>query len=253
MKFTVAAAAALIVILFAPASAYALDLRLHPIAQNGFDRASWVAQIGELDATGAAAQGFLLTKDAASANGSAAVVRGLEGVPVRYLTGLAYDYRQDGRCTKVDPRWTLFIEGKSGKSYAVNLGCAVSAASPSATPGWIRRTASESFIRLEVLRKGGSDAFAGTLTGVALALGQTPGSTVVDNVQVATRLGSRVWTSAADNGQDPAGTDAFGSDQLALLAQPFSLDELTYVDDLLAAATAEEWAAIQEDAAVAAG
>jgi len=170
---------------------------------------------------------------------------------VRYLGSLAYEYRQDGRCSKVDPRWTLFIDGKSGTHYVVNLGCAVSAASPAATPGWTRRTASESFIRLEVLRKGGSDAFAGSLTGLSIALDQAVGFTILDNIAVATRLGSKTWTSAAGNGNDPAAADAFTNDQLALLAQPFSFDELTYVDDLLASATAEEWAAIQEDAAAA--
>ena len=36
-------------------------------------------------------------------------------------------------------------------------------------------------------------------------------------------------------------------EDLGLLAQPFSVDELTYVDDLLASATPEEWASIQED------
>jgi hypothetical protein len=248
MKVTLAAAAAVLGVLVAPAGAYALDLKLHPVAQGGFNRASWVGQIGQADDTGGSAQGFMLTNDDVDANGSAAIVRGVEGVPVRYVSSLAYEYRKDGRCSKTDPRWTLFIAGKKGMHYVVNLGCAVSAPSPGATPGWIRRTASESFIRMEVLRKGGTDAFSGTLTGLALAFDQTVGYTIVDKIAVSTRLGRQTWTCAADNGNDPVASDALTSEQLGLLAQPFSTDELTYVDDLLASATADEWAAIQDPA-----
>jgi hypothetical protein len=82
---------------------------------------------------------------------------------------------------------------------------------------------------------------------LALAYDQTIGSILVDNISVATRLGSQTWTCAADNGTDRVtGADAFTDEQVALLAQPFSFDELTYVDDLIASATADEWAAIQD-------
>jgi len=248
MKVLLAAAAAGLGILVAPAGAFALDLKLHPVGQGRYTHASWVGRIGEADDTGAANQAFLLANGQTDANGSAAIIRGVQDVPVRYVTSLAYEYRKDGRCSKTDPRWTLFVQGKSGKHYVVNVGCAVSAASPGATPGWIRRAATQAFIRMEVLRKGGSDAFAGTLTGLALAYDQTVGSILVDNITVATRFGSRTWTSAADNGNDPVASDAFTDEQLAFLAQPLSIDELTYVDDLLATATTEEAAAIQEDA-----
>jgi hypothetical protein len=52
----------------------------------------------------------------------------------------------------------------------------------------------------------------------------------------------------ADNGNDPSGPDGFTGERAALLALPFSIDDLTYVDDLLASAIPDEWAAIQEDA-----
>ena len=98
------------------------------------------------------------------------------------------------------------------------------------------------------MRKGGGDALAGTLTGLALAYDQTVGYILVDNITVATRLGGQTWTSAADNGNDPVITDTFSDEQLAFMAEPLSVDELTYVDDLLASATAEERFAIAEDA-----
>lgn len=248
MKAGMAAAAAVVCVLVAPASALALDLKLHPVSGGKYTHANWLGNVGEADATGNASQAFLLADGQADANGSAAIVRGIEGVPVRDVTGLSYEYRKDGRCSKTDPRWTLFVQGKSGKHYVVNLGCATSALSPGSTPGWLKRTATQSFLRLEVMRKGGTDAFAGNLTGLALAYDQTVGSILLDNISVATRRGSQTWTSAADNGNDPVRADGFSDEQLAFLALPLSLDELTYVDDLLASATPEEWAAIQDDA-----
>lgn len=248
MKAGMAAAAAVLCVLVAPASALALDLKLHPVSSGKFTHANWLGNVGEPDATGNASQAFLLADGQADANGSAAIVRGVENVPVRLVTGLSYEYRKDGRCSKTDPRWTLFVQGKSGKHYVVNLGCATSAPSPGSTPGWIKRTAAQSFLRLEVMRKGGTDAFAGNLTGLALAYDQTVGSILLDDISVATRLGSQTWTSAADNGNDPVRADGFSDEQLAFLAQPLSLDELTYVDDLLASATPDEWAVIQDDA-----
>jgi hypothetical protein len=248
MKVVVAAAAAVLGVLAMPAGALALDLKLHPVAQGKYTHASWVGVIGESDATGNAKQAFLLANGEPDANGAAAIVRGVEDVPVAYVNKLSYEYRKDGQCSKTDPRWTLFVEGKSGKHYVVNIGCAVSAPSPGSTSGWVGRTATQSFIRLEVQRKGGGDALAGKLTGLALAYDQTVGHVLLDNITVATRLGSQTWTSAADNGNDASRADAFTDEQLAFLAQPSTVDELTYVDDLLASATPEEWAAIQEDA-----
>jgi hypothetical protein len=84
------------------------------------------------------------------------------------------------------------------------------------------------------------------LTGLALAYDQTIGTILVDNISVATKLGSQTWTCAADNGSDAGAGDAFTAEETAFLAQPFSIDELTYVDDLVASATADEWAAIQD-------
>lgn len=75
---------------------------------------------------------------------------------------------------------------------------------------------------------------------------QTIGSILVDNISVATKLGSQTWTCAADNGNKTVVAGAFTAEQLTFLAQPFSFDELTYVDDLIASATVEEWSAISD-------
>ena len=249
MKVMLAAAAAVVGVLAAPSGAFAaLDLKLHPVGQGKDTHASWVGGIGEADATGAANQAFRLTNGDPDGNGSAAIIRGFDGVPINVISSLSYEYRKDGRCSKTDPRWTLFVQGRSGRDYVVNIGCAESAPSTGSTPGWIRRTATQPFVRMEVLRKAGTDALAGKLTGLALAYDQSVGSILVDNITVKSKLGSQTWTSAADNGNDPSGPDRFTDQQTALLAQPFSVDELTYVDDLLASATPDEWAAIQEDA-----
>jgi hypothetical protein len=244
MRVLLAAAAAVCGVLATPAGAFALDLKLHPVGQGKDTHASWLGGVGEADDTGNANQTFLLTNASTDGNGSAGIIRGLEGVPVRAVTSLSYEHRKDGRCTKTDPRWTLFIQGKSGRHYAANIGCAASAPSSGSSPNWIRHTASQSFLQLNVFRKGGSDALAGTLTGLALAYDQTVGTILVDNISVATKLGSQTWTCAADNGNDASTPDAFDDEQTALLAQPFTVDEFMYVDDLIASATADEWAAI---------
>jgi hypothetical protein len=249
MKVMLAAAAAVLGVLVMPSGAFAaLDLKLHPVGQGKDTHASWAGGIGEADTTGNARQAFLLSNGSTDCDGSAAIIRGVEDVPVNYMTSLSYEYRKDGRCSQTDPRWTLFVQGKSGRQYVVNIGCAQSAPSTGNTPGWIRRTATQPFVRMQVLRKGGTDALAGKLTGLALAYDQTVGSILVDNITVKSKLGSQTWTSAADNGNDPSGPDGFTAEQASLLAQPFSVDELTYVDDLLASATPDEWAAIQDDA-----
>lgn len=232
-----------------PSSALALDLKFHPNGGGAHSYASWKGQEGLPDSTGDANQGFYLEHGDAAADGAAGIVTGLEGIRVAFVTGLAYEYNvKSGTCGVTDPRWTLFIQGKSGKHYVVNFGCATAVPSPGSAPGWIRRTATQPAIRLLVLRRGGNDALNGTVTGLALAYDQKVGSIMLDNMTVATRLGSQTWTCAADNGEGGGAPLGFTGEQLALLAEPLTADEQTTEDDLLAAATDEEWAAIQEDA-----
>jgi hypothetical protein len=243
-----AGAAALAAALVLPSSALALDLKFHPNGGGAHSYASWKGQEGLADSTGDANQGFYLEHGDASADGAAGIVTGLEDLSVQLLNGLAYEYDvKSGKCGVTDPRWTLFIRSKGGKHYAVSLGCAAAVPSPGSAPGWIRRTTSQAAIRLQVLRKGGTDALNGTITGLALAYDTTVGSIMLDNITVTTKLGSQTWTCAADNGQGDASPLAFTDEQLALLAEPLTADEQTYEEDLLASATEEEWAAIQQE------
>lgn len=243
-------AAALVAALVLPSSALALDLKFHPNDGGAHSYASWNGQEGLPDSTGEANQAFYLEHGDASADGAAGIVTGLEGIPVTFVTRLAYEYDvKSGKCSVTDPRWTLFIRGeKGGKHYVVSFGCATAVASAGSAPGWIRRTTTQPAIRLEVRRKGGQDALNGTVTGLALAYDVTVGSIVLDNITVATRLGSQTWTCAADNGEGGGQPLGFTDEQLALLAEPLTVDEQMSQDDLLASATEEEWAAIQQDA-----
>jgi len=140
---------------------------LYPVSHGTATIAAWKAQQGEQDDQGSAGQALLLEKDAfAGDNSAAAHVIGLEGLPVQVL-GLAFEYRaKDGICTITDPRWALFVQGRSGREYEISLGCKTAPASPGAEGGWIRRSFSQAFIRAEVFRKGRDDALFGRIEGL---------------------------------------------------------------------------------------
>ena len=224
-------------------------LWLFPAAHGTGTIAAWRAQEGETDVQGTANQAILLEKDVAAADTSAAAhVIGLEGQPVRVLT-LAYEYRaKDGTCTVTDPRWALFVQGRSGRQYEVNLGCKVAPASAGAQPGWIRRTFSRAFVSAEVVRKGGSDALAGQVSGLALVFDHAIGHVFVDNVHAQARI-ANTWTFAGDNGgtNPPGGTPTFSAEQSALLAAPLTSDEQLTQDELFATLTPEEWAEVNAE------
>jgi hypothetical protein len=242
-------AAALATALILPSSAFALDLKFHPNGGGAHSYASWKGQEGLPDSTGDANQGFYLEHGDSSADGAAGIVTGLEGIPVTLVVGLSYEYDvKSGKCGVTDPRWTLFVRSRGGKHYVVSFGCATAVPSSGSAPGWIRRTTTQPAIRLELLRKGGADAANGTITGLALAYDTTVGSIMLDNINVRTREDSQTWTCAADNGEGGAAPLAFTDEQLALLAEPLTADDQISEDELLASATEEEWAAIQEDA-----
>jgi hypothetical protein len=224
-------------------------LWLFPAAHGTGTIAAWRAQEGETDVQGTANQAILLEKDVAAADTSAAAhVIGLEGQPVRVLT-LAYEYRvKDGTCTVTDPRWALFVQGRSGRQYEVNLGCKVAPASAGAQPGWIRRTFSRAFVSAEVVRKGGSDALAGQVSGLALVFDHAIGHVFVDNVHAQARI-ANTWTFGGDNGgtNPPGGTPTFSAEQSALLAAPLTSDEQLTQDELFATLTPEEWAEVNAE------
>lgn len=224
-------------------------LWLYPAAHGTGTIAAWRAQEGEADVQGTANQAILLEKDVAAAGTSAAAhVIGLEGQPVRLLT-LAYEYRvKDGTCNVTDPRWALFVRGRSGHQYEVNLGCKIAPASPGAGPGWIRRTFSRALVSAEVLRKGKADALNGEVSGLALVFDQTIGHVYVDNVHAQARI-ANTWTYAGDNGgtNPPGGVPSFSVEQTAQLAAPLTSDEQLTQDELFASLTPEEWAEVNSE------
>ena len=248
-RITSALAAACAFALATAAGATDDGLWLFPAAHGTGTIAAWRAQEGETDVQGTANQAILLEKDVAAADTSAAAhVIGLEGQPVRVLT-LAYEYRaKDGTCTVTDPRWALFVQGRSGRQYEVNLGCKVAPASVGAQPGWIRRTFSRAFVSAEVVRKGGSDALAGQVSGLALVFDHAIGHVFVDNVHAQARI-ANTWTFGGDNGgtNPPGGTPTFSAEQSALLAAPLTSDEQLTQDELFATLTPEEWAEVNAE------
>ena len=224
---------------------------LYPVSHGTATIAAWKAQEGEQDDQGSAGQALLLEKDAfAGDNSAAAHVIGLEGLPVQVL-GLAFEYRaKDGTCTITDPRWALFVQGRSGREYEISLGCKTAPASPGAEGGWIRRSFSQAFIRAEVFRKGRDDALFGRIEGLALVFDRSVGHVDVDNVLVQAKARTNRWTYAGDNGgtNPPGGMPAFSASQTALLAEPATADEQLTQDDLFASLTADEWTLVQADA-----
>jgi hypothetical protein len=248
-RITSALAAACALALATAAGATDDGLWLFPAAHGTGTIAAWRAQEGETDVQGTANQAILLEKDVATADTSAAAhVIGLEGQPVRVLT-LAFEYRaKDGTCTVTDPRWALFVQGRSGRQYEVNLGCKVAPASAGAQPGWIRRTFSRAFVSAEVVRKGGSDALAGQVSGLALVFDHAIGHVFVDNVHAQARI-ANTWTFGGDNGgtNPPGGTPTFSAEQTALLATPLTSDEQLTQDELFAILTPEEWAEVNAE------
>ena len=228
-------------------------LWLFPASHGSGTIAAWRAQQGEADVQGTANQAILLEKDTAAADTSAAAhVVGLEGLRVTLLASLSYDYRvKDGVCTLTDPRWALFVTGQSGRQYEVNLGCRSSLTTSGAEPGWLRKTATQAFIRAQVLRKGGGDALNGQVAGLALVFDHAVGHVYVDNIRVQAKGPGNVWTYAGDNGgtNPPGGrSPSFSADQTALLAAPLSADEQLSSDDLLASLTPDESALVNADA-----
>ena len=249
--FTALAAAGALALVGA-ASATDDGVWLFPASHGADTTAAWKAQEGEADDQGLANQAVLLEKRTFAANNSAAAhVIGVEARPVQGLT-MFYEYRvKDGVCNTTDPRWALFVQGRSGRQYEVNLGCKVAPSSPGAQSGWIRKTFSRQLITAELLRKGGTDASTGQVTGLALVFDRSLGHVYVDNLRVIAKAANNTWTYAGDNGgtTPPGGAPAFTGEQVALLAAPESADEQLTQDELFASLSPEEWAQVDAEPA----
>jgi hypothetical protein len=220
-------------------------LTLYPAGGGSSTYAAWKAQEGRPDSQGTGNQALYLQNLAPAPNTAAAAhVTGLEGTPVTALVSLSYEHRVPGTCTRTDPRWTLFIRGKSGRQYVVDLGCALTPGRATSDPRWIQRLFTQPVIRAEVLRQPkGTDALAGTITGLALVVDRSTGSVYLDNVSVRSKTATKTWTYAGDNGV--AGTPpTFTAEQYGLLAAPIPDDSEYDEDVLMSSLTADEQAAI---------
>jgi hypothetical protein len=219
-------------------------LTLYPVGGGQDTYAAWKAQEGRPDSQGTASQALYLQR--LSNAPAAAHVTGLAGTPVTALVSLSYEHRVPGLCTKTDPRWTLFIRGKSGKEYVVNLGCALTPGQPTDDPHWVRRLFSTAVIRAEVLRQSkGTDGLAGKIDGLALVVDRATGSVDLDNVGVRSKTASKTWTYAGDNGNGIQGSaPAFTAEQSALVAAPIPEDSQFDEDVVMPSLTADEQAAI---------
>src|SRR4051794_17293405 len=225
---------------------------LFPASHGADTTASWKAQEGEADVQGMANQAVLLEKRSFAANNSAAAhVMGVEGRPVQGLT-MSFEYRvKDGVCNTTDPRWALFVQGRSGRPYEVNLGCKIAPTTAGAEGGWLRKTFSRPLISAELLRKGGTDASTGQVSGLALVFDRSLGHVYVDNLRVIAKGANNTWTYAGDNGgtTPPGGAPTFTDAQVALLAAPQSADEQLTQDELFASLSPEERALIDAEPA----
>ena len=241
-RLVLAALAALML----PAGAAAGDLTLHPVGHGEESYAHWDAKDGQVDSNGNAEQALYMQNTGRVFTAAAAHVLGIEGLRANLLVGLAYEHRVDSVCNRFSPRWAIFVQGRSGREYLANLGCATSPPTPAA-PGWVRRSWPQAVIRTALLRAGGNDALAGTITRLALVYDRTRGFAYLDNIFARSRFGSQVWTYAGDNG-DQSRVNPFSATEWELLAAaPTAYEEMTN-DELLATLTDEEWALIREDA-----
>ena len=223
-------------------------LTLYPAGGGQDTYAAWKAQEGRPDSQGTANQALYLQNLTAAPNTAAAAhVTGLENTPVTALVSLSYEHRVPGTCTKTDPRWTLFIRGKSGRQYVVNLGCALTPGRPTGDPRWVQRIFTQPVIRAEVLRQPkGTDALAGRITGLALVMDRSNGSVYLDNIGVRSKTTTKTWTYAGDNGNGvlAGSAPAFTAEQYALMAAPIPEDSQFDEDVLMPSLTADEQAAI---------
>lgn len=227
------------------------QLTLQPVSHGAQTHANWQAQEGRPDSQGSANQALVLEAPSTPDTSAAALFHGFDGTRVRELSSLAYEHRVPGTCTKTDPRWTVFIRGRSSRTYLVNLGCAVTPARPTDDPHWVQRVFTLPVIQAEIVRQLGPkfapDALNGTVTDLALVVDRSKGAAYLDNILVRTKFATKRWTYAGDNGNGvPGGRSDFSADESAMVAAPVADEALWDEADVLASITPEEQAMIDE-------
>ena len=227
------------------------QLTLQPVSHGAQSHANWQAQVGRPDSQGTANQALVLEAPGTPDTSAAALFHGFEGTRVRDLSSLAYEHRVGSTCTKTDPRWTVFIRGRSSRMYLLNLGCAVTPPRPTDDPKWVQRLFAQPVIQAAIVtqvgRKFAQDALNGTVTDLALVVDRSKGAVYLDNILVRTRTATKRWTFAGDNGNGvPGGPADFTAEESAMIAAPLVDEALWDEADVLASITPEDQALIDE-------
>jgi hypothetical protein len=227
-------------------------LTMYPVSHGAMSQANWLAQEGRPDSQGDANQAFVLAAPGTPDTSAAALFRGFEGVRVTTLVSLSYQHRIGSTCTRTDPRWTLFIRGRSGKTYLVNLGCAVTPGHPTDDPRWVERNFTQPAIQAEIAKQvkglpAQRDALNGTIADLALVVDRSKGTVYLDNITVRSKTLAKVWTFAGDNGNGvPGAPPDFSAEEAAMIAAPLPDEALWDEADVIASITPEEQALIDE-------
>ena len=208
MRLAALAAAATLVV---PAVAAAGELTLHPSGFGEKTYAAWKAHEGQPDSNGNANQALYLQKGVPTAQfvSANAVVRGVAGEPLSFLTGLSWEHRNDSHCGAGAPRWNVFVRDPNGDPRTIFLGCAASAHTPGSQPGWTRDSYPGPAIDAQAQAQTGFPASDLTLRGLVINFDEgndlafpcpNPGVNCVylDNIIV----NDHCWTGAQDNGSN---------------------------------------------------
>ena len=176
------------------------DLMLNP---NGFGRhtyASWKANEGQPDSSGASDQALYLQKQTATADGTAALafVAGLEGEAASVIQSLEWERRQDSHCTEHAPHWQIGLWDDQGEADRVVLGCQAAIHTAGSAPGWVRDSFPAQAIEAAFVAQGAEmdDEIRNLVIVLDEGPDRGPGFAYLDNIKV----NDKTWTYAGDNG-----------------------------------------------------
>ena len=198
MKSLHATGVAFVLLMTAGAVYAARNVILHP---NGFGEhsyASWKADEGLPDSSGAKDQALYFQKMTSTATFAAgvAVFKGIEGLPANELTGLSFYWRTDGHCGAGAPRFNIRVRLGS-VSQTIFIGCA------GMVPGETLEHEGRTYQKRSIAAPAG---MMGTITSLSIVFDEGddvgPGFVDLDNIEVEVNGAPHVWTSASDNGEE---------------------------------------------------
>jgi hypothetical protein len=195
---------ALVVVMMSPIAYADAGLTLHPSGFGKKSQAKWAAGQGISDSNGHTSFALYFQKDTTTATFAAgvAVVNGIEDTPVSQLTGLSWEWRDDGHCGAGAPHWNIRLQRADGTQYTVFLGCVAGANVPDlVNPDWTITTFNASAIQAAVLAAGGSlaDDIQSLVIVFDEGTDQGQGFVYLDNITVEVQGTPHVWTGPADN------------------------------------------------------